>query len=159
MGHIALYSYSTSKKLCRPRRFFFVYFTEYQAGNGGYVCLKVCRYYAATVPLLCRLLCRHYAAGECPSKTLSLLLGIAARSFGRTRTVVWAYANGRKQHPSPLPRCCLNPAETLFTPHQDAASDQEERCFQQKRTVLSTKKNTAFLRPLRKSRLSCREKI
>ena len=115
-----------------------------------------------SVPILCRYCAAHYAAyyaaGECPSKTLSQLLGIAARSFGRTQTVVRAYANGRKQRPSPLQGCCSTPAETLFTPHQNAAFDQEERCFQQKRTVLSTKKNTAFLRPLRKSRLSYRDK-
>ena len=74
----------------------------------------------------------YYAAGECPCKFLSQHSGVRARSFGRTQTVIRAYANGWKQHPSPLPRCCLNPAETPFTPYQDAASDQEERYFSPK---------------------------
>ena len=107
---VLLLLYVKNKKTM-PTAPLFVYFAEYQVDNGGYVCLKLCRYCAATVP----------PTYDSPSKTLSQLLGVRARSFGRTQTVVRAYANGWKQRPSPLQRCCLNLAETLFTPYQDAA--------------------------------------
>ena len=61
----------------------FVYSAEYQTGNGGYVCLKVCRYCADTVPSTSALQkhCRcfwAYAQGR---------LGVRERLFGRTQTV------------------------------------------------------------------------